>query len=351
MNKKTTALLLTFFCILTAIYAQELPVCCSENLVSRSSFTVKQHVSTPTVSVDKDRVDMILIEGDTFSMGNPRFADAGVIRQVTLSSYWVDVYAVTNAQFARFVEETNYVTVAERPLYPQDFPGVDTALLVVGSAVFTTPDSDTNLQNYLQWWDFVPGASWRHPEGSQSNIIGRDNHPVVHIAYDDAEAYAKWAGKRLPTEAEWEYAAKGNLDLSSEFYWGDELKKDGSWQANIFQGQFPTNNTQEDGYIQTAPVGSFPANSFGLYDMSGNVWEWCSDYYYPTYDTKELINPKGPNSSYDPQEPLAAKRVQRGGSFLCNDQYCEGYKTGARGKGEVNSTANHIGFRCVSDVK
>lgn len=332
------------------MYAQELPSCCTDNIVSRAALLAQHDRETQQDSKFAPETQMILIQGGTFSMGSNRFPDAQIIRDVTISDFWIDATEVTNAQFARFVEATGYITVAERALNPQDFPGVNPDLLVPGSAVYSPTDAVNGFQNHLQWWQFVPSASWHHPEGPESNISGRENHPVVHVAYEDAEAYAKWTGKRLPTEAEWEYTARGGSDSNAEFYWGNDLKIDGKWQANIFQGTFPENNTKEDGYTHTAPVGAFPPNGYGLYDMSGNVWEWCSDFYQPSYDPMQTSDPTGPKSSYDPQEPRAIKRVQRGGSFLCNDQYCERYKAGARGKGEVNSTTNHIGFRCVSDV-
>jgi formylglycine-generating enzyme required for sulfatase activity len=203
------------------------------------------------------------------------------------------------------------------------------------------------LSNHLVWWRYVPGANWRHPEGPESNLQGRENHPVVHICWHDAEAYARWAHKRIPTEAEWEYAARGGLERK-RYCWGDTLTPDGKWMANIWQGQFPRENTKGDGYSRTAPVGSYPANGFGLHDMSGNVWEWCADWYRPNYYALSPgYNPKGPDSSHDPQEPGVAKRVQRGGSFLCSDSYCVQYRMGARGKGAIDSGASHLGFRCV----
>jgi formylglycine-generating enzyme required for sulfatase activity len=298
-----------------------------------------------------DQANMVLIKGGTFVMGSKSFPDASPLHEVELSSFYMDEHEVTNAQFAAFVDATGYVTVAERELDSNEFPGVDPAMLVPGSAVFTAPGEVQGLQDYLQWWRYVPGASWKHPEGLGSSIAGRDNHPVTQVAYEDAEAYAKWAGKRLPTEAEWEYAAKAGTHTSEVYYWGTEKKEDGKWLANIYQGDFPKNNTKEDGFETTAPVKSFPANAYGLYDMEGNVWEWCADFYRPDYyKSSPKVNPQGPTDSYDPQEPGLVKRVQRGGSFLCNDQYCERYKAGARGKSEVNSPTNNVGFRCVKDI-
>ena len=328
------------------VFSQQLPVCCSEGVTSRAMlFAPKQGEQTGS-----DTSKMVFVKGGTFVLGSSRLADAQPVHEVSISDFWIDEHEVTNAQFAAFVKATGYLTVAERELNPADYPGVDPDLLVPGSAVFSPPHHVQGLHNYIQWWQYVAGASWKHPEGPGSTLAGRENHPVVHVAYEDAAAYAKWAGKRLPTEAEWEYAAKGGTHIDAVYYWGDTLKKDGAWQANIFQGTFPTTNSKEDGFEGTAPVKTFPPNGYDLYDMTGNVWEWCSDYYQPSYNTQDRSNPKGPSSAYDPQEPGQVKRVQRGGSFLCNDQYCERYKAGARGKGEVNSPTNNVGFRCVKDV-
>ncbi|WP_437922228.1 formylglycine-generating enzyme family protein [Sphingobacterium sp. LRF_L2] len=298
-----------------------------------------------------DKANMVLIEGGGFQMGSANFPDAQPIHRVEVNSFYMDEHEVTNAQFASFVDATGYVTVAEQPLNPAEFPGVDPELLVPGSAVFSPPEGAVNLSNHLQWWTYVPGASWKHPRGPKSTIKGKENHPVTQLAYQDAAAYAKWVGKRLPTEAEWEYAAKAGRHTNETYYWGNDKKEEGKWLANIFQGDFPVLNTKEDGFEDTAPVKSFPANAWGLYDMEGNVWEWCADFYRPdAYSHTALKNPKGPVDSYDPQEPGSVKRVQRGGSFLCNDQYCERYKAGSRGKGEENSPTNNVGFRCVKDI-
>ena len=299
----------------------------------------------------KDDMRMVRIEGGTFQMGSSNFDDAQPIHEVKVSSFYMDEHEVTNAQFKTFVEATGYVTVAEQPLDPREFPSVDPAMLVPGSAVFAVPREVQGLNNYMQWWQYIPGANWRHPEGPKSSIEDKGSHPVTQLAYQDAEAYAKWVGKRLPTEAEWEYAAKAGKHQDETYYWGSEKKEDGKWLANIYQGDFPTHNTKEDGYETTAPVKSFPPNAYGLYDMEGNVWEWCADFYRPDYYVNSpKANPKGPTDSYDPQEPGLVKRVQRGGSFLCNDQYCERYKAGSRGKGEINSPTNNVGFRCVKDI-
>lgn len=296
---------------------------------------------------------MAWIPGGTFWMGSndPLMVDAQPAHLVRLDGFWMDRTEVTNRQFAAFVEATGYVTVAERPLDPKDFPGVPIENLVPGSLVFTPPDHEVSLDNHVVWWRYVPGASWKHPQGPESSIEGLEDHPVVQVCWEDAVAYARWAGKRLPTEAEWEFAARGGLDRR-KYVWGDELSPEGRWMVNNWQGQFPAENTLVDGYRLTAPVGSFPPNGYGLVDMAGNVWEWCADWYRPDYYlTSPRDNPRGPSDSFDPQEPGVPKRVQRGGSFLCSDLYCIRYLPGARGKGEPSSAASHIGFRCVMDPK
>ncbi|MNK23519.1 Serine/threonine-protein kinase pkn1 [compost metagenome] len=292
---------------------------------------------------------MVWIDGGEFTMGSTDagFPDAQPLHEVELDGFWMDEHEVTNAQFAVFVKETGYTTIAEREIDPKEFPNVPSEDLVPGSAVFSPPTGLNSPDIPLQWWKYIKGANWKEPFGNGSKAIA--DEPVVHISYTDAEAYAKWAGKRLPTEAEWEFAARAGKE-QQPYYWGSELKPEGKWYANIFQGSFPSGDTKEDGYKGIAKVMSYPANSFGLYDMEGNVWEWCADYYRPDYYEKSpQLNPKGPKDSYDPQEPNAIKRVQRGGSFLCSDEYCNRYKAGSRGKGEINSASNNLGFRCVRD--
>jgi formylglycine-generating enzyme required for sulfatase activity len=308
---------------------------------------------------------MVWIPGGEFSMGclDPRglphggpdgMTDARPIHRVHVDGFWMDQFEVTNDQFAAFVQATGYVTVAERTPTAAEFPGAPAENLVAGSVVFTPPSQPVPLDNHYRWWSYVKGASWRHPQGPSSGLEGRGNHPVVHVAYDDAEAYARWAGKRLPTEAEWEFAARGGL-TGQPYAWGAELQPGGLWIANTWQGRFPVKDTGEDGFAGIAPVGQFPSNGYGLHDMAGNVWEWCSDWYRP--DTYARIaaeggvvpNPRGPSSSFDPAEPGQVKRVHRGGSFLCTEQYCTRYMIGTRGKGEVSSGSNHLGFRCVKD--
>jgi formylglycine-generating enzyme required for sulfatase activity len=298
---------------------------------------------------------MVWIPAGEFWMGSEEFADAQPVHRVRLAGFWMDRTEVTNEQFARFVEATGYVTVAERRPDPKDFPGVPPQELKPFSLVFTPPKGPVELHGpnaYKQWWQTVNGACWRHPEGPGSSIKGREKHPVVHVCWHDAVAYAEWAGKRLPTEAEWEYAARGGLDRQP-FTWGDEPPgAGGRWQANIWQGEFPTRNSAADGHTGTAPVGSYPPNGYGLFDMAGNVWEWCADWYHPGYYARSpRDNPPGPTDCYDPHEPDLAKRVQRGGSFLCSDVYCLRYRPGGRGKGEVSSATCHVGFRCVKSPR
>jgi sulfatase modifying factor 1 len=282
------------------------------------------------------------------------FSDAEPHIRVHVDGFWMDRTVVTNEEFAKFVEATAYLTVAERQPTPEQYPGAQAEDLVAGSACFTPPNHIVSLDNYLEWWSYIPGANWRHPSGPESDIKGKDKFPAVHVAYADAEAYAKWAGKRLPTEAEWEFAARGGLDRKL-YPWGNEFRPDGKWMANTWQGRFPLEDTGEDGFKGVAPVGQYPPNGYGLYDMAGNVWQWCSDWYRPeTYSvlaaSGELIsNPKGPSNGYDPDEPGLPKRVQRGGSFLCSDQYCARYMVGTRGKGDPDSGSNHLGLRCVAN--
>jgi len=309
---------------------------------------------------------MVWIPGGEFSMGAqdpPAMDQVGMqatgdsrpVHRVYVDAFWMDKTDVTNEDFARFVRATKYITVAERKPKVEDFPGAPPENLVPGAVVFSPPDHRVPLNNHYQWWSYVPSASWRHPTGPKSNLKGRENYPVVNVAYEDAEAYAKWAGKRLPTEAEWEFAARGGLS-GKPFVWGDEFRPRGQWMANTFQGRFPILDTGDDGHVGVTPVGIYPPNDYGLYDMAGNVWQWVNDWYRPDYYQQlsaaggVVNNPRGPVSSFDPSEPSQPKRVMRGGSFLCTDQYCSRYMVGTRGKGEVNTGTNHLGFRCVRDA-
>ena len=278
----------------------------------------------------------------------PEIDDAKPVHKVHLNGFWIDKTEVTNEAFAKFVKATGYKTVAESKSKSRSIPPVQAELLIPYALVFAPPPQSVDKSNHWQWWRRVPGADWQHPEGPNSNLSGRMNHPVVHIAWQDANPYAKWSGKRLPTEAEFEYAARGGLDRC-KYSWGQNLKPGGKWQANIWQGEFPSQNTREDGFDGTAPVKSFPPNGFGLFDMSGNVWEWCSDWYRPNYEGAKEVdsNPTGPSDSFDPTEPSVFKRVLKGGSFLCTNQYCSRYMVGARGKGDHKSSSSNVGFRCV----
>jgi formylglycine-generating enzyme len=301
---------------------------------------------------------MVWVPGGTFWMGCEQcgMPDALPVQIVAVDGFWMDRTPVTNAEFSAFIRATGYVTVAERPLDPRNHPGVPRDLLVPGSAVFVPTGEAVPLDNPLRWWRYTPGASWRHPQGPRSSIRGREQHPVVHVAHEDASAYATWAGKRLPTEAEFEFAARGGLDRQA-YPWGNALRPDDKAVANIWQGRFPARDQGEDGYLGTSPVTAFPPNGYGLYDVGGNVWQWCSDWYRPDAYTAMAragtvpTNPQGPSESFDPQEPGAAKRVLRGGSFLCSDEYCSRYLVGSRGKGEVSSGTSNLGFRLVRSAR
>lgn len=308
---------------------------------------------------------MVWIPGGTFQMGttdsNRLFADAGPIHKVSVTGFWMDAHEVTNAQFSKFVAASGYVTVAEKApsleaIMAAAGPGAappDPADLVPGAVVFSPPPGPVSWDDPRNWWKWTPGACWKQPEGPGSTIAGRENHPVVHVCWHDAVAYAQWAGKRLPTEAEWEFAARGGL-ASQPYVWGNEEPEAGGvCRCNKWQGDFPHRNTQADGYSRTAPVGSYPPNPYGLFDMAGNVWEWCADWYRPDYYKQSpRKNPQGPTSSFDPAEPnpFLPKRVQRGGSFLCSDGFCSRYKPAGRGKGDIDTGESHVGFRCVQNA-
>jgi formylglycine-generating enzyme required for sulfatase activity len=281
--------------------------------------------------------------------------DSLPIHRVYVDGFWMDETEVTNAQFEKFVKATAYITVAERAPTKEEFPTAPPENLVAGSVVYTPTSHPVPLNDHFQWWSYVKGANWRHPEGPESSIRGKENFPVVHISYPDAQAYAKWAGKRLPTEAEWEFAARGGL-TGKLYAWGDDFDPKQKNMANTFQGKFPVKDNGEDGFNGIAPVRSFPSNGYGLYDVAGNVWEWVNDWYRPDYyktladKGKIARNPMGPETSFDPDEPTEKKRVHRGGSYLCTDQYCTRYMVGTRGKGESMTGTNHLGFRCVKSV-
>lgn len=308
-----------------------------------------------------DRPDMRLVPGGTYRMGsNAFYPEERPRRAVKVDSFWIDASPVTNRAFERFVAETGYRTLAEIPPDPDDYPGMDPALAAPGSLVFTRTAGPVPLDDPSHWWAFVLGADWRHPTGPDSDLTGKEDHPVVHVAYADAAAYAEWAGKSLPTEAEWEYAARGGLE-DREYAWGDELAPDGAVLANYWRGLFPFANQRADGEYRTTPVGSFPANGHGLSDMIGNVWEWTADWYADAGALASkrpccaVSNPRGAAlaASFDPAQPgvRIGRRVLKGGSHLCAANYCQRYRPAARHPQMIDSATSHIGFRCVSRVR
>ena len=304
--------------------------------------------------------NMVLIPGGKFKMGSDKFyPEEKPVHEVTVDGFYIDKFAVTNSQFEKFVNATGYVTVAERPLKPEDYPGAKPELLVPGALVFQKSSGPVPLNNYFNWWAWVPGTSWKHPKGPQSTLTGLQDHPVVHVAYEDAEAYAKWAGKDLPTEAEWEFAARGGLD-GMDFTWGNEDTQLTSAMANTWQGEFPHENLLIDRYEATSPVGTYPANGYGLFDMAGNVWEWTSDWYVAHLDESANkvksccttnINPRviSDEASYDPRQPhiKIPRKVVKGGSHLCAPNYCLRYRPAARQPQMIDTGMSHIGFRCI----
>jgi formylglycine-generating enzyme len=309
----------------------------------------------PITTTSEPDSSMVWIPSGTFNMGSEKFyAEEKPVHRVTVDGFWMDQCVVTNAEWDRFVDQTGYVTVAERPAKAEDYPGALPELLAPASVVFNRPSKRVDLGNCYNWWTYVPGADWRHPEGPASDLRNRARHPVVHIAYEDAEAYAKWIGKELPTEAEWEFAARGGID-GADYVWGNELSPGGKHMANTWQGQFPWENLTTDGYDGTAPVGSFPANGYGLYDMAGNVWEWTTDWFQEHSKGQRLCcgstNPKGGKmeSSYDPGMPniKVPRKVMKGGSFLCAPNYCRRYRPAARMAQPIDTSTCHLGFRCI----
>ena len=330
---------------------------------TKSSTVAPSAISQPTKKCAKSpgrppARDMVWIPGGSFQMGsNDHYPEEAPAHQATVDGFWIDKYLVTNAQFQKFVKETQFVTFAEKTPNPEDYPGAKPELLVPASVVFKKPDQRVDLGNHYNWWTYVQGANWRHPYGPGSSIKGREKHPVVHLTYSDVEAYAEWAGKQLPTEAEWEFAARGGFEAAA-YSWGDELNPKGKQMANTWQGEFPIENLQLDGYEQTSPVGAFPANGYGLYDMAGNVWEWTTDWYQASHQTGQKtsgcggnLNPKGGDreQSYDPNMPeiQIPRKVMKGGSFLCAPNYCKRYRPAARMPQAVDTSTCHLGFRCI----
>jgi formylglycine-generating enzyme required for sulfatase activity len=306
--------------------------------------------------------DMVWIPGGTFRMGSDHhYPEEAPAHEVRVDGFWMDGYPVTNLQFKRFVEATKYVTLAERQPNPADFPGAPPENLVPGSMVFKKTVGPVDLRDYANWWAWVPGASWRRPSGPGSSLRGLARHPVVHVAHEDTEAYARWLGKELPTEAEWEFAARGGLD-GAAFTWGDEELPGGQAMANSWQGEFPWQNLLADGHEGTSPVGSFPPNGYGLHDMAGNVWEWTSDWYVPRHADEVVkaccgpaVNPRvlSPDKSYNPHQPWfrIPRKVVKGGSHLCAPNYCLRYRPAARQPQMIDTAMTHIGFRCIVRVK
>jgi formylglycine-generating enzyme len=305
--------------------------------------------------------DMVWIPGGTFRMGSTDFyPEERPVHDVTVGGFWMDDHPVTVAEYRRFVKATGHVTLAEQPPDPADYPDADPALLVPGSLVFHGTRGPVNLDDYSNWWRWVPGAQWRHPEGPESTVDGRERHPVTHVAYDDALAYATWAGKELPSEAEWEFAARGGLD-GATYAWGNEFAPKGRQMANTWQGEFPWQNLLLDTYERTSPIRSFPPNGYGLYDVTGNVWEWTTDYYTPTHPDEVIhaccgpsgprINPRveSPDASYNVGGPgeRFPRMVVKGGSHLCAPNYCHRYRPAARSPQTVETSMGHLGFRCI----
>lgn len=336
-------------------------IACSSN---SNNQTEKSTTSSSGIEKPKLPEGMVFIESGSFQMGGKSeqaYQDEFPRHEVSVSAFFMDATEVTNTQFAQFVENTDYKTIAEldvdweemKSQLPAGTPKPPDSVLQAGSLVFKQMDGPVDLNDYTQWWEWVIGANWRFPEGRGSTIENRMNHPVVHIAFEDAIAYAKWAKKRLPTEAEWEWASMGGNE-DAKYPWGNESAENASDKANFWQGKFPYQNYQLDGFLSTSPVKSFPPNGYGLFDMGGNVWEWCQDRYdvnaYEDYAQKgKTSDPKGSGQYFDPREPYSPKHIVRGGSFLCNDDYCSGYRVARRMSSSKDSGLNHTGFRCVRD--
>jgi sulfatase modifying factor 1 len=343
-------------------------ICCESNIPKRFGENIPAQVSDSnnikSTNASNTLSGMVWIPGGTYMMGadnKQASPDEYPKHEVEVDGFYMDITEVTNDQFAAFVKATKYVTTAElkpdwnelKKQLPPGTPKPHDSLLVAASLIFKPVQGKVDLRDYAQWWQWKNGADWRHPHGPESSIKGKGNYPVVHISWDDAMAYCRWAGKRLPTEAEWEWAARGGL-VNQIYTWGNTPVDQGKPKCNYWQGVFPSKNLVTDGYYDLAPVKSFAPNGYGLYDVAGNVWEWCSDWYDFNYYSKlkgKTKNPQGPSKSYDPDEPYAPKHSLRGGSFLCNDGYCSGYRVARRMKSTPDSGMEHLGFRCVKDKK
>jgi len=367
LKQKTLSIVLVGFLFLACNINSEVEVISNKDSVNSCMNVPNRFASSDSLSNgikysgDTSVIGMVLIPAGTFSMdGNNEQASADEYpkHKVQLTAFYTYVTEVTNVQFKKFVDATGYITTAERKPDWEEFkkslspstlkPSDD--MLQASSLVFVQSSVPVNLNDYSQWWKWIKGADWKHPEGPSSNINVKENLPVVQVSWDDAVAYCKWAGKRLPTEAEWEYAARGGL-IDNIYPWGNENVNVGKPKANSWEGKFPYFNEQKDGFIKSAPVKSFSANGYGLYDVAGNVWEWCSDWYkydyYKSLEGKTSLNPQGRDKSFDPDDPFTVKRSLKGGSFLCNDSYCSGYRVAIRMKSSTDTGLEHTGFRCV----
>ncbi len=349
--------------VIAALFIVFNSIACKDKSKKYSSINERATAQLALVKSSKTKSEMVWIEGGAFQMGAHSKGYYGreyPEHQVEVDGFWMDNHEVTNAQYKAFIEATNYITVAERVIdwedlkkeLPPNTPKPHDSILRPGSLVFKASEGPVSLGNISNWWYWTIGANWQHPQGPNSTIIDKMDHPVVHMAYEDALAYCEWADKRLPTEAEWEFAAKGGL-VKKKYTWGDDDAKNRGDLANIYQGDFPYNNTALDDYVGTAPVMQFKANGYQLYDMSGNVWEWCSDLFNENY-YKEIAgtickNPTGAKKSYNPRDPYATERVTKGGSFLCHVSYCYNYRPSAREGSSVDTGMSHLGFRCVKN--
>jgi formylglycine-generating enzyme len=332
-----------------------------------SVVTIRPKAATKAVPGEPPAENMQWVPGGTFMMGsNNHYPEEAPVHIASVGGFWVDKYLVTNAQFRRFVEETGYVTFAERPPRAEDYPGAQPEMLKPGSVVFVKPSGPVDLRDYFQWWTWIAGADWRHPYGPQSSNADLDEYPVVHVAYEDIEAYARWAGKAIPSEAEWEFAARGGLE-GKEYAWGSEFAPDGKQMANTWQGTFPHENLLTDGYEGSSPIGRFPANGYGIHDMIGNVWEWTSEWYETHHQRLQAgadrsstteqaqtccgqvsASDRAKDRSYDPSQPgHIPRKVMKGGSHLCAPNYCRRYRPAARMAQPIDTSTVHLGFRLI----